>query len=196
MISMYFHFSSDVQQELRNPQEQMRNIQLLKNGIQRLIELVAKTDALSNETQEILLNQCFGNFVDYYALDFGNNISMYAAHILSLSSYHRYIGVQLLFHLWKSPLKSDKRDLGLDSVEHFVLAVPFLKDSDSHTEDLILHSLQAFASSTVIKDVDIASHGKIAALPDTQLVEGTAKSAWQWLSKDLGLSPSKPFYSL
>ena len=193
---MYFQFSSDVVQQLRSPQEQMRNIQLLKNGIQRLCELVVNTNALSNETQEILLNQCFGNFVDYYALDFGNNISMYAGHILSISPQHRYIGLQLLFNLWKSPLKNEKRDLGLDSVQHCVLSIPFLKESDSHTEDLILHSFEAFAQSNVIKEVDIASHGKVVVLPEPQFVEGTAKSAWQWLSKDLGLAPSKPFYSL
>ena len=185
-----------IEHQIKTQKERAHHIEQIRIATHRLNELISTTVALSSETQEILLNQCFGNLADCYAVEFGNNLAIYAGHLLSLSSQYRYIGLKLLLNLHKSCLRAEKRYLGFDNIQHFISSVPFLKESDSHTEDLILSSFESLSISNAIKDVDIASHGRVLTLPESQFAEGTVKATWQWLSNDLGLSPSKPFYSL
>ena len=154
------------------------------------------TTALSSETQEILLNQCLREFTSYYVSKYGKNVAIYAGHIMQLSPPYRYIGLQLLSNLQKSCLGIEDRDFCLEYTQYFKLSVPFLKERDSYTENQILSTYGSQSASIVAKDTDMVSKGQSIFLPETKFNEGCVKNFWQWLSHDLGLSPSKPFYSL
>lgn len=165
-----------------------------QQSIKSLKELSTVNEELAPETQQMLFDGCVESFIAEYGPKFGFNISNYLARIMSISALYRSVGLKLAKSFWNANLRKEEGRSGSDGVLSLLRFLPFLKNPDSATQELILQSFPP--NSALIMEIDVASHGKIEHERGMDLVEGSARSAWNWLSRDMGLSPSKAIYAI
>lgn len=165
----------------------------LKIGLDTLQELFIKVDVIDPETANILLQQCVGCAIEFFQ-EYGNNVAQYVSHIVSISAAYREVGIRIAQLLWHS---SDNKlhANGLSGLRNLLRTIPFMKESDLMTEELILEPFNP-PNHDLIKELDVASQGKVEYMPDVELSGGSVKAALNWLSSDLGIAPSNRMFGL
>ncbi|KAJ3347722.1 hypothetical protein HDU91_006716 [Kappamyces sp. JEL0680] len=166
----------------------------LQHGLSQMREVLAPA-TVSAEVQDLLFQRCFGNVLQYFALDFGNNIAQYVGQIISLSSPYRQVGLRVAQLLWHSSLRQEKHAHSLNALRNLLRSVPFIKVTDQVTEELLLQTFDS-PNGDLIKEIDVASQGRVEPMPEFEIFQGSVRAAWNWLSNDIGISPSNRLFSM
>lgn len=168
------------------------DLEQLHRGLSKLTELSLNTSSISPETRTQLFQQCLGTAINYFSEEYGNNIAQYIAQIVCLNGEYREVGIRMAQLLWYSP-PAGQDGHNLNSLRNLLRSLPFIKDPDSLTEGLLLDTFSTSANS-LIKEMDVASQGRVELMPEFEIAQGSVRSAWLWLSSNMGISPSNKMF--
>lgn len=148
---------------------------------------------MSDEAQNLLFSQCIGSIIKQFSFEYGNNISQYVSQILCLSSAYQQFGLKLALQLWQSNL-ADK-STSLNALRNMLRRVPFMKNGENISDVLIVQTFD-LVDKEEIKESDLASQGRVEAMPELEISLGSVRQAFNWISTNLKVQPSNKLYYL
>ncbi len=149
----------------------------------------------TSEGQDLIFQKCIINVIQCFGYEFGNNIALYVGQIISLSSPYRQVGLRIAQMLWHSSLREERNAHSLNGLRNLLRSLPFIKSSDSITEELLLQCFDG-PNNQQVKTMDVASQGKMEPMPELEIAKGSLRTTWSWLSNEMGISPSNRLFSL
>ncbi|KAJ3275486.1 hypothetical protein HDV01_000313 [Terramyces sp. JEL0728] len=163
------------------------------------LESLEKSGKSSDPTNMQILTRIYGeslpSIITHFLEQFTNNMALYIGQILSVSPTHRKVGLNMAQSLWITAL-SKHRDLNnIGNLRALLRSIPFLPESTPESDELILVTFD-HESDVFIKELDLASQGRVEPVPELAVPAGALRDAWNWLTAELHISPSNRMFSL
>jgi hypothetical protein len=169
------------------------DMEQLHKSLIKILGLFQNSDSVSSEIRNQLFQECLGTAINYFCDKYGNNIAQYIGQIISINGGYREVGIRMAQLLWHSPQAAKKDSPSLNSLRNLLRSLPFAKNPDQLTEELILNTFPATATD-LIKDMDLASQGRVELMPEFEIALGSVRSSWLWLSVNMGIMPSNKMF--
>ncbi|KAJ3320881.1 hypothetical protein HDV06_004777 [Boothiomyces sp. JEL0866] len=142
-----------------------------------------------------IYSESLPSIITHFLEQFTNNMALYIGQIISVSPTHRKVGLNMAQSLWITAL-SKHRDLNnIGNLRALLRSIPFLSESTPESDDLILVTFD-HESEVFIKELDLASQGRVEPVPELAIPTGALRDAWNWLTAELHISPSNRMFSL
>ncbi|KAJ3257292.1 hypothetical protein HK103_004846 [Boothiomyces macroporosus] len=142
-----------------------------------------------------IYSESLPSIITHFLEHFTNNMALYIGQIISVSPAHKKVGLNMAQSLWITAL-SKHRDLNnIGNLRALLRSIPFLSESTPESDDLILVTFD-HESEVFIKELDLASQGRVEPVPELAIPSGALREAWNWLTGELHISPSNRMFSL
>ena len=137
-------------------------------GLQSIISSVEKKQAYDPDVFE----KCWKNIVDPFLFNYVNNLASYCGQLIALGGEYKTIGLRLIVVL--NEMCTSRNITHNQVLKNLMNKLPFMDQYTHDGQQVIASVLKAFATVR-LKDIDLASQGKIDFLPSVDIDQGSVK---------------------
>jgi hypothetical protein len=148
----------------------------LQKTCKDILDILQSNNQFPPEAKKSLLGRGFGPIVSFFIRTYGNNIAEFLGHIVCLSNEYALLGIKMLEIVWDI-VRTQVGDFGsFASFRVLVQKIMFIPDIGEEVAKLALFIFNDDDFSLqVIKDLDLASQGRVDKLPVFEQSPGSVK---------------------
>ncbi|KAI8900095.1 hypothetical protein BC833DRAFT_583265 [Globomyces pollinis-pini] len=164
-------------------------------GVNVIIDIFQSSRYIPPEARADIFDRIMPDFIKFFLNKYTNNMAQYIGQLILISPNHKQFGLKMAQLLWVIAMAEHQNLSDIGHLRSLIRSIPFLQDPTIDSDDLVLRTFDHH-NQTFIKELDVASQGRVEPLPELDIPEGSVRAAWNWLHHRLKINPSNKMFDL
>ncbi|KAJ2998905.1 hypothetical protein HDV02_003880 [Globomyces sp. JEL0801] len=164
-------------------------------GLNVIIDIFQSSRYIPPEARADIFDRIMPDFIKFFLNKYTNNMAQYIGQLILISPNHKQFGLKMAQLLWVIAMAEHQNLSDIGHLRSLIRSIPFLQDPTIDSDDLVLRTFDHH-NQTFIKELDVASQGRVEPLPELDIPEGSVRAAWNWLHHRLKINPSNKMFDL